>query len=287
MDFPAYLSPVQFEDFVRRAFAEDVGDGDHATLAAVPATATRQARLLIKDEGCLAGVAAAVGIFAIADPDLVVQVQIADGAAVSHGQVGFQVKGKAQSILTAERLVLNTMQRMSGIATLTQRAVRLLDGTRTRLLDTRKTTPNFRAFEKWAVRIGGGQNHRFGLYDLVMLKDNHIDFAGGIAQAIASTRAYLRDTQRQLRIEIETRNLTEVEEVLSVGGVDIIMLDNMSPEQMKTAVALIGGRFETEASGGITLDDLPAVAAAGVDFVSMGALTHSAQPLDMSLKADG
>ncbi|MEM6298278.1 MAG: carboxylating nicotinate-nucleotide diphosphorylase [Bacteroidota bacterium] len=282
---PDYLSEATFNDFIERAFSEDIGDGDHTTLASVPNSATRKARLIVKDTGVLAGMEAARRIFQFIDKNLTFEPFLKDGDEVKYGDIGFHVNGCARSILTAERIVLNTMQRMSGIATQAQKAAKLLEGTKTRVLDTRKTTPNFRAFEKWAVATGGGTNHRFGLFDLIMLKDNHIDFAGGVENAITAVQEYLKTNQKSLRIEVETRNLEEVEEVLRVGGVDIIMLDNLSLEDMKTAVKLIGGRCEIEASGGITLQTLRQVADCGVDFVSMGALIHSAGQLDMSLKA--
>lgn len=280
-----YLTEQSIAEFISRALAEDVGDGDHSSLASIPNDAQNQARLLVKGDGILAGVELAGYIFKQVDPDLQVEVLLQDGAEVKYGDVALTVKGKAQSILTAERLVLNCMQRMSGIATYTRHMAQLIEGTGARLLDTRKTTPNFRIAEKWAVVIGGGYNHRYGLYDMVMLKDNHIDFAGGIARAIAATRQFLQEKGLSLKIEIETRNLQEVEEVLGVGGVDRIMLDNMTPEQMRQAVALIDKRFETEASGGINETSIRAVAETGVDFISVGALTHSAQSLDISLKA--
>jgi nicotinate-nucleotide pyrophosphorylase (carboxylating) len=241
--------------------------------------------LLVKEDCTIAGVELAVEIFKTIDPSLVTDVFCQDGDFIQKGGEAFTVKGPARSILTAERLVLNCMQRMSGIATKTKEFSRLLEGTKTRLLDTRKTTPNFRLPEKWAVSIGGGANHRIGLFDMIMLKDNHIDMAGGIEQAIIRTKDYLRATNRKLKIEIETRNLKEVKEVLQVGGVDIIMLDNMSLPEMKEAVSLIGNNYQTEASGGITGETIRAVAETGVDFISVGALTHSVKSIDLSLKA--
>lgn len=264
---------------------EDVGDGDHSTLASISSTATSRAKLLVKDNGMLAGVELAELIFHQYDSTLKVDVKLQDGTLANKGDVAFTVEGSARSILTTERLVLNCMQRMSGIASFTQHLVQLVKGTKATLLDTRKTTPNFRLMEKWAVVIGGGHNHRIGLYDMVMLKDNHIDMAGGIEQAIIRTKEYLRATNRKLKIEIETRSLKEVEEVLRVGGVDIIMLDNMGIDEMKRAVWLINGRYKTEASGGITEGTIGNVAACGVDFISVGALTHSIKSLDLSLKA--
>jgi len=240
---------------------------------------------LVKDNGVLAGVELASYIFHQFDPSLKLEIKLKDGDSVAKGDVAFTVQGSARSILTTERLVLNCMQRMSGIATYTQRLTALVKGTKAPLLDTRKTTPNFRMLEKWAVVIGGGQNHRIGLFDMIMLKDNHIDMAGGIEKAILQTKDYLRASKRGLKIEVETRNLKEVEEVLRVGGVDVIMLDNMSPEEMKKAVWLISGRYKTEASGGITEETIRSVAESGVDFISVGALTHSVKSLDLSLKA--
>jgi nicotinate-nucleotide pyrophosphorylase (carboxylating) len=282
---PAYVTEERLRDFISNALTEDVGDGDHSSLAAIPSEATNQARLIIKDTGVLAGIELAQLIFAQVDPKLKVEVLLQDGTEVKPGDIGLTVAGPAQSILTAERLVLNCLQRMSGIATRTKKLARLIEGTNTRLLDTRKTTPNFRICEKWAVKIGGGENHRYGLYDMIILKDNHVDYAGGIHQAIEATKAYLQRVGKDLKIEIETRNLEEVEQVLVTGGVDRIMLDNMPPELLTQAVHLIQGRYETEASGGITETTIRAVAETGVDFISVGALTHSITSLDMSLKA--
>jgi nicotinate-nucleotide pyrophosphorylase (carboxylating) len=282
---PTYLTQQNISEFIARALAEDIGDGDHSSLAAIPADAQNQARLLIKGEGILAGVEMAGYIFRAVDPDLQVEVLLQDGATVKYGDVGLTVKGKAQSILTAERLVLNCMQRMSGIATYTHSLLKLIEGTGAKLLDTRKTTPNFRLMEKWAVVIGGGYNHRFGLFDMVMLKDNHLDYAGGIRQAITATHRYLQEKGKDLQIEVETRNLQEVREALETGGIDRIMLDNMTPDMMREAVRMIGGRYETEASGGITEKTIRAVAETGVDYISVGALTHSNKSLDISLKA--
>lgn len=280
-----YLTPEAIRQFITTALREDIGDGDHSSLASIPADARNRARLIIKDTGILAGVALAEQIFKQVDTDLQVDLLLKDGDAVKIGDIGLTVEGKAQSILQAERLVLNCMQRMSGIATNTRRTVELIKGTKAVLLDTRKTTPNFRIMEKWAVAIGGGQNHRFGLFDMIILKDNHVDYAGGIRQAIEATHAYLKAKGKDLQIIIETRNLAEVEEVLSVGSVYRIMLDNMSPELMKEAIRLINGRFPTEASGGITIDNIRQVAQCGVDFISVGALTHSSKSMDISLKA--
>ena len=282
---PSYLTPEALTTFIRTALAEDVGDGDHSSLAAIPAEARNRAHLLVKGEGLLAGMALAPLIFAEVDPALRMTALLADGTRVKHGDIAFTVEGPARSILTAERLVLNCMQRMSGIATYTAHLNTLLAGTRAKLLDTRKTTPNFRMCEKWAVLIGGGVNHRYGLFDMIILKDNHVDYAGGIAQAIAATHAYLEKTGRQLPIEIETRSLAEVEQALDAGGIARIMLDNMTPELLREAVALIAGRFPTEASGGITEQTIAEVARTGVDYISVGALTHSVKSLDLSLKA--
>ncbi len=244
-----------------------------------------KAKLLIKEPGILAGVELAKEIFQHYDPDLKVSIQIPDGSPVDAGDVGLFVEGKVSAILTTERLVLNCMQRMSGIATYTHQLTQKISHTKAKLLDTRKTTPNFRMMEKWAVSIGGGKNHRFALYDMIMLKDNHIDFAGGIRQAVSAAQEYLKKNQLPLKIEVETRNLDEVAAVLEVGGIDFIMLDNMSYAQMREAVALIGGRYPTEASGGITEDTLVAVAECGVDYISVGALTHQVKSMDISLKA--
>ncbi|GAB3877464.1 carboxylating nicotinate-nucleotide diphosphorylase [Hymenobacter segetis] len=281
----SYLTPEALTTFIRTALAEDVGDGDHSALASIPADARNRAHLLVKGEGILAGMALAPLIFKEVDASLVVTPLLADGDRVKHGDIALTVEGPARSILTAERLVLNCMQRMSGIATYTAHLNTLLAGTSAKLLDTRKTTPNFRICEKWAVLIGGGVNHRYGLFDMIILKDNHVDYAGGIAQAIAATHAYLAKTGRQLPIEIETRSLDEVQQALDAGGIDRIMLDNMNPDQLREAVELIAGRFPTEASGGITEKTIAEVARTGVDYISVGALTHSVKSLDLSLKA--
>jgi len=284
--YPApYLTTEALTAFIRAALTEDVGDGDHSTLASIPAEARNRARLLVKDEGVLAGVALARLILQEVDNSLEMSELLPDGSRVRHGDVAFTVAGPARSILTAERLLLNCMQRMSGIATYTAQLTARLAGTKARLLDTRKTTPGFRLCEKWAVLIGGGVNHRYGLFDMIMLKDNHVDYAGGITAAVQATRAYLQRTGRQLAIEVETRTLAEVQEALGAGGIDRILLDNMSPTQLREAVALVAGRVPTEASGGITEATLPEIAATGVDFISVGALTHSAPILDLSLKA--
>ncbi|MDQ2771067.1 MAG: carboxylating nicotinate-nucleotide diphosphorylase [Bacteroidota bacterium] len=280
-----YLTPEALTTFIRTALAEDVGDGDHSALAAIPAEARNRAHLLVKGEGILAGMALAPLIFAEVDPCLTMTPLLADGARVKHGDIAFTVEGPARSILTGERLVLNCMQRMSGIATYTAHLNTLLAGTRAKLLDTRKTTPNFRLCEKWAVLIGGGVNHRYGLFDMIILKDNHVDYAGSIAKAIAATHAYLTQKGLHLPIEIETRSLAEVQQALDAGGIDRIMLDNMAPDQLSEAVALVAGRFPTEASGGITEQTIAEVARTGVDYISVGALTHSVKSLDLSLKA--
>ncbi|WP_299758708.1 carboxylating nicotinate-nucleotide diphosphorylase [uncultured Pontibacter sp.] len=280
-----YLTKKSINEFIVRALTEDVGDGDHSSLASIPADAQNQARLLVKGDGILAGVELAGYIFKAVDPDLQLDVLMRDGDRMKYGDVAFTVKGKAQSILTAERLVLNCMQRMSGIATYTNYMASLIAGTNTKLLDTRKTTPNFRIMEKWAVVIGGGHNHRFGLYDMVMLKDNHVDYAGGVRKAITATQKYLQEKGKDLRIEVETRNLQEVQEALGTGGIHRIMLDNMSTDMMREAVSMIGGKYEVEASGGITEETIRAVAECGVDFISVGALTHSNRSIDLSLKA--
>lgn len=282
---PEYITNDFLEDFINAALREDVGDGDHSSLAAIPAGMRQRARLLIKEDGILAGVEVARAIFAHMDASIKPDVLIQDGNRVKKGDVAFTVEGPARTLLTGERLVLNCMQRMSGIATVTRTYADLLQGTGTVLLDTRKTTPNFRRLEKWAVAIGGGRNHRMGLFDMIMLKDNHIDMAGGIRKALENTRAYLQRENRNLRIEIETRSLAEVLEVLEVGGVDIIMLDNMRLDEMAEAVKLIGGRYKTEASGGITHESIRKIAECGVDFISSGALTHRIYSLDLSLKA--
>lgn len=284
MNLP-YLTPEALDQFIRSALQEDVGDGDHSSLASIPAGTQNQAQLLIKSDGIVAGLEMAQKIFQAVDPGLQVDYRMQDGQTVTYGDVAFTVQGGARSILTAERLVLNCMQRMSGIATHTHELNQLIAGTKARLLDTRKTTPNFRLMEKWAVAIGGGLNHRYGLFDMIMLKDNHIDFAGGIEKAIRATQEYLKRQGKHLDIEVETRNLDEVRQVLEVGGIKRIMLDNMNPGELKEAVDMIGGQYETEASGGITRDTIRAVAESGVDFISVGALTHSSQNMDMSLKA--
>jgi nicotinate-nucleotide pyrophosphorylase (carboxylating) len=270
---------------ITNALAEDIGDGDHSSLACIPANAIGSARLIVKDSGVLAGVALAEMICKSVDSTLVFEQLIADGTKVTPGEIAFTLHGSARSILAAERTLLNFMQRMSGIATLTAELVGLLKGTKTQLLDTRKTTPGIRFMEKWAVRIGGGVNHRFALYDMIMLKDNHVDFSGGIAQAIQRTQEYLATTNKSLKVEIEVRNLDELDQVLAIGQVDRIMLDNFSSALLKEAIDKINGRFETEASGGIVKETLRTYAETGVDYISVGALTHSYKSLDLSLKA--
>lgn len=266
-------------------FAEDIGDGDHTTLSSIPATALGKSQLIIKGDGVLAGVEVAQEIFNYFDPELKTTIYKKDGDEVKMGDIAFVVEGKIQSLLQTERLMLNIMQRMSGIATQTRKYVKLLEGTKTRVLDTRKTTPGLRLLEKEAVRIGGGVNHRIGLFDMILLKDNHVDFAGGIAKAIHGAKEYLKEKGKNLKIEIEVRNFDELQQVLDTGGVDRIMLDNFSPADTKKAVEIINGKYETESSGGITFDTLRDYAECGVDYISVGALTHSVKSLDMSFKA--
>ncbi|SNZ00619.1 carboxylating nicotinate-nucleotide diphosphorylase [Flagellimonas pacifica] len=270
---------------IANAIREDVGDGDHSSLACIPSNVTGKAKLLVKDEGVIAGIAFAKQVFGHVDPELKVETLISDGEEVKYGDIAFYVEGSSQSILKAERLVLNAMQRMSAIATKTKQYVTLLEGTQTKILDTRKTTPGIRALEKWAVKIGGGENHRFALYDMIMLKDNHIDFAGGITKAIQKTQRYLLDTKRDLKIIVEARNLDEVEEILQTKGVYRILLDNFDYEETKKAVALIADQCLTESSGGINENTIRDYALCGVDYISSGALTHSVHNMDLSLKA--
>ncbi|HVI43586.1 MAG TPA: carboxylating nicotinate-nucleotide diphosphorylase [Chitinophaga sp.] len=279
------LDETALNAFIRSALAEDIGNGDHSTMACIPPTAKGKALLKIKEDGILAGMQVAEAIFRWLDMYTVFTPFKNDGDAMKKGEAAFEVEAAVHTLLMGERLVLNCMQRMSGIATLTHQYVEKLKGYHTRVLDTRKTTPNFRLLEKEAVRIGGGVNHRMGLYDMVMLKDNHIDFAGGITAAVNKTVVYLKERNLPLKIEVETRNIEDVREVLAVGQVDRIMLDNFSPDQMAEALSVINGRFETEASGGITLDTLEAYAKTGVDFISVGAIIHHAVSLDLSLKA--
>ena len=279
------LNTAALHPFIRQALIEDVGDGDHTSLSTIPQGQQGRAKLLIKDTGILAGVLVALEIFKIVDPALTIEVHIHDGEPVSPGDIAFYVDGSVHSILIAERLVLNTMQRMSGIASTTNKVVKLLEGTKTKVLDTRKTTPGMRYLEKLAVKIGGGVNHRFGLYDMILIKDNHVDYAGGTAKAIEAAKSYLKTKDLDIPIEIEVRNVAEITEVLNSSGVDRILLDNFTFEKLKEAVTLINKRFITEASGGITEDNVLEYAQCGVDYVSMGALTHSVKSLDMSLKA--
>ena len=267
------------------AFAEDIGDGDHTTLSCIPADAMGKSKLLIKGDGILAGVEIAKEIFHRFDPELKVTVQIGDGSEVKPGDIAMLVEGRIQSLLQTERLMLNVMQRMSGIATMTHHYVERLKGTKTRVLDTRKTTPGMRMLEKEAVKIGGGVNHRIGLFDMILLKDNHVDFAGGIANAINRAKEYCKAKGKDLKIEIEVRNLDELKQLLDNVGVYRIMFDNFTPEQTRKAVEMVGGRYETESSGGITFDTIRDYAECGVDFISVGALTHSVKCLDMSFKA--
>lgn len=285
MQRPDYVTPERLKHFITEAFKEDVGDGDHSTLGSVPADLQDDAQLLVKEDCVLAGIDLAVEIFKHFDSNLEIEILMNDGDTAKVGDVALRMKGSARSILTSERLVLNCMQRMSGIATYAREMVERVKGTNVKILDTRKTTPNFRMCEKWAVAIGGAQNHRYGLYDMVMLKDNHNDYAGGITKAVNSVKNYLNQNHKDLKIEVETRNLDEVKETLATNSVDIIMLDNMSLEQMKEAVLFIDGKCKTEASGGITLETIRAVAKTGVDYISSGAIIHSAPNKDLSLKA--
>ena len=273
------------QPFIAQSLKEDVGDGDHTSLSTIPVGKQGEAQLIVKDDGVLAGITVALAIFKAVDPGLKVEVLLEDGTEVRNGDIALYVTGSVHSILAAERLVLNTMQRMSGIASTTNRVVKLLSETGTQVLDTRKTTPGMRYLEKLAVKIGGGVNHRFGLYDMVLIKDNHVDYAGGIEKAILASQKYLKEKKIEIPIEIEVRNLTEVREVLAVGGVNRILLDNFNLDHLKEAVKLIDGRYKTEASGGIIEENVIDYAHCGVDFISMGALTHSFKSLDMSLKA--
>ena len=274
-----------FEQLISLWFAEDIGDGDHTTLSCIPASAIGKSQLIVKENGVLAGVEVAREIFRAFDPELKMTVFITDGAEVKVGDVAFVVEGKVQSLLQTERLMLNIMQRMSGVATRTREYVKALEGTKTRVLDTRKTTPGLRLLEKEAVKIGGGVNHRIGLYDMILLKDNHVDFAGGIDKAILRAQSYLKEKGKDLKIEIEVRNFDELAQVMAVGGVHRIMLDNFTPANTRKAVDIIAGKYETESSGGITFDTLKQYAECGVDYISVGALTHSVKSLDMSFKA--
>lgn len=280
------LSVNELEDrLIDLAFAEDIGDGDHTTLCCIPETAMGKSHLLIKEDGILAGVEVAKRVFARFDPEMKVEVLIGDGAHVRKGDIAMVVSGKVRSLLQTERLMLNIMQRMSGIATMTNKYVERLKGTNTHVLDTRKTTPGMRMLEKQAVKIGGGMNHRIGLFDMILLKDNHVDFAGGIANAINRCHEYLREKGLDLKIEIEVRNFDELRQAMQCGGINRIMLDNFSVADTRKAVEMVAGRFETESSGGITFDTIRDYAECGVDFISVGALTHSVKGLDMSFKA--
>jgi nicotinate-nucleotide pyrophosphorylase (carboxylating) len=274
-----------FQQLIQLWFAEDIGDGDHSTLSCIPATAVGKSQLIIKENGVLAGVEVAREIFKAFDPSLQMTTFIHDGADVKVGDIAFVVEGKIQSLLQTERLMLNIMQRMSGVATRTRECVKMLEGTKTRVLDTRKTTPGLRLLEKEAVKIGGGVNHRIGLYDMIMLKDNHVDFAGSIDKAILRAQDYLKENGKDLKIEIEVRNFDELAQVMAVGGVHRIMLDNFTPENTRKAVEIIDGKYETESSGGITSATLREYAECGVDYISVGALTHSVKSLDLSFKA--
>lgn len=273
------------DNLITLAFAEDIGEGDHTTLCSIPDSAIGESRLLVKEDGVLAGVEIAREVFHRFDPDLRMDVLIPDGSNVQSGDVAFIVSGKVRSILQTERIVLNLMQRMSGIATVTRSYMKLLEGTSAKVLDTRKTTPGMRLLEKMAVKLGGGENHRIGLFDMILLKDNHVDFSGGIAHAIRGAQRYIKDKNKPLKIEIEVRNLSELEEVLEIGGVDRIMLDNFTPELTREAVKIVNGRVELESSGGITKETIREYAQTGVDYISVGALTHSVRSLDLSLKA--
>ncbi len=283
------ISKAQFQQeidlIIANAIREDVGDGDHSSLACIPASAEGKAKLLVKDEGIIAGIDFAKQVFAYVDDKMQIETLIKDGSEVKYGDIAFYIKGSSQSILKAERLVLNAMQRMSAIATKTNSFVKLLEGTNTKILDTRKTTPGIRALEKWAVRIGGGENHRFALYDMIMLKDNHIDFAGGITKAILKTQKYLKETKKDLKIIVEARNLTEIEEILQTEGVYRILIDNFDYKDTRKAVAMIGDQCLTESSGGINGKTIRKYAECGVDYISSGALTHSVYNMDLSLKA--
>ncbi len=285
MDSNTNVGAFDIHDFIRRALAEDVGDGDHTTLSTIPESARGKARLLVKQEGILAGVEIARMVFAQVDSSLTFTKLLEDGADIMPGDVAFYIEGPSRSITIGERLALNFMQRMSGIATKTHRIQSLISDTKCKLLDTRKTTPGFRFFEKEAVRMGGGVNHRFGLYDMILVKDNHVDFAGGVSHALAQVKNYLKANGMQLRVEVEARNMDEVKQIVESGIAFRVLLDNMTPAQIADAVQWIDGRVEIEASGGITEANIREYALAGVDYVSMGALTHQIQSLDLSLKA--
>lgn len=276
---------MTIDEIIKKALQEDIQDGDHTSLAIIPINAEGRAQLLVKESGIIAGIHIAEKVFKQVDQNINFKQYIKDGHKVKIGDILFNVNGKSLSILKAERLVLNFLQRMSGIATMTNQYVKLIEGTKAKIIDTRKTTPNLRLLEKEAVRLGGGENHRMGLYDMIMIKDNHVDFAGGIQKAIDSVHKYLKINSKYLKIVLEVRNFTELEETLKIGGIDRIMLDNFSPHDLKKAVDLIDGRFETEASGGITLSTVREYAETGVNYISVGALTHHIKSLDLSLKA--
>ncbi len=273
------------DELIDLAIREDIGDGDHTSLACIPESIVGKAKLLVKDEGIIAGIAIAKKIFYKFDPSLSFTKIIEDGSLIKKGDIAFYVEGKSISILQCERLVLNIMQRMSGVATQTNAYVKKLEGLKTKVLDTRKTTPGMRILDKMAVKLGGGENHRIGLYDMILIKDNHIDFAGGIENAIFAVKAYLKKTKKDLKIEVEARSLNDIQKILSIGGIDRILIDNFSLEETRKAVQLIGDKCETESSGGITIDTLRDYAACGVDYISVGALTHQIKSLDLSLKA--
>jgi nicotinate-nucleotide pyrophosphorylase (carboxylating) len=273
------------DQLIEQALQEDIGDGDHTSLATIPASVEGKMKLLVKENGIVAGIDIARKVFNKVDPKISMRQVVEDGSQVKTGEIVFYVNGPCRSMLIAERTVLNFMQRMSGIATATNKYIKLIEGTKARLLDTRKTTPNMRIFEKMAVVMGGGMNHRMGLYEMVMIKDNHVDFAGGIEKAILAQQAYLTKHSKALKIEIEVRNFNELAEVMRVGKIERIMLDNFSPEDLKRAVQIIGGKFETEASGGITLETIREYAETGVDYISIGAITHHIESLDLSLKS--
>jgi nicotinate-nucleotide pyrophosphorylase (carboxylating) len=276
---------MKIDEIVSAALKEDLGDGDHSSNSTIPAEATGRAELLIKEDGVIAGIEVAREVFRQVDPELKFVGLMDDGQAVRRGDIAFTISGKSISILSGERLALNFLQRMSGIATVTKKMTKLLKGLNTKLLDTRKTTPNLRLLEKYAVKAGGGYNHRFGLYDMILIKDNHVDFAGGIRQALDASKKYLAEKNLDLKIEIEVRDFNELDQVLEIGGIDRIMLDNFTVDGLRTAIKRIDGRFETEASGGITIDTVRQYAETGVDYISVGALTHHIKSLDMSLKA--
>ena len=276
---------MTIDEIIEKALAEDIGDGDHTSISTIPKEAMGKAKLLIKEDGILAGIKIAEKVFNKVDKNIVFNVLLKDGEKVKYGDIAFVVEGSSISLLSGERLALNFMQRMSGIATATGKIVEKLHGLKTKVIDTRKTTPNLRILEKESVVIGGGENHRMGLYDMIMIKDNHVDFAGGISKAIKSAKRYLIENKKDLKIEIEVRNFKELNEVLEIGKIDRIMLDNFSVKDMKKAIQIINGKYETEASGGITIDTIREYAETGVDFISVGALTHQIKSLDMSLKA--